>query len=149
MADMQIQTRQSPAEIAKTEKLVMDYNKGLNEGKKKSGSDLEMNDFLKILTTQLSHQDPSSPVEDKEFLSQMAQISSLKQMSNMAGDVSRLANIISGGEANSALGRSVEILDGENVVQGTVRAVTRGGEPSVLVNGGYYQWSQVSKVFEE
>jgi flagellar basal-body rod modification protein FlgD len=43
----------------------------------------------------------------------------------------------------------VEILEGERVIQGTVRAVTRGAVPEVLVNGAYYRWDQVAKVFEE
>lgn len=39
--------------------------------------------FLKILITQLQNQDPTSPMDDKEFIAQMAQFSSLEQMQNM------------------------------------------------------------------
>ena len=39
--------------------------------------------FLQILITQLQNQDPTSPVDDKEFIAQMAQFSSLEQMQNM------------------------------------------------------------------
>lgn len=39
--------------------------------------------FLKILITQLQNQDPTSPMDDKEFISQMAQFSSAEQMQNM------------------------------------------------------------------
>jgi flagellar basal-body rod modification protein FlgD len=39
--------------------------------------------FLQILITQLQNQDPTSPMDDKEFISQMAQFSSLEQMQNM------------------------------------------------------------------
>jgi flagellar basal-body rod modification protein FlgD len=88
-------------------------------------------------------------MEDKEFIGQMAQFSTLEQMSGMASDFSRLADMLTGGEATSALGHSVEILEGDRVVQGTVRAVTRGDVPEVLVNGAYYQWDQVTRVFEE
>jgi flagellar basal-body rod modification protein FlgD len=88
-------------------------------------------------------------MEDKEFIAQMAQFSSLEQMTNMASDFSKLTDMITSSEANSALGKSVELTEGENVVSGTVKAVTRGGSPQILVNGNYYQWAQVTKVFEE
>ncbi|QCR31802.1 flagellar hook assembly protein FlgD [Lysinibacillus sp. SGAir0095] len=39
--------------------------------------------FLNILITQLQNQDPTQPMDDKEFISQMAQFSSLEQMQNM------------------------------------------------------------------
>jgi flagellar basal-body rod modification protein FlgD len=117
---------------------------------------LGKNDFLELLMKQLAYQDPLSPMEDKEFIAQMAQFSSLEQITAMSenfaklsGDFTRVADLISGSEATASLGKSVEIANGESVVQGVVRAVTRGADPQVLVNGFYYNWDQVTKVFEE
>lgn len=124
------------------------FNKSIQQGKKPT-QELGKDDFIKILITQLTHQDPSAPMEDKEFIAQMAQFSSLEQMTNMAQDFSKLANVLSGTEASAALGRSVEIAQGDQVVQGVVKAVSRGGAPQVLVNGTYYDWDQVTKVFKE
>ncbi len=53
-----------------------------NSGRKVN-SDLGKDAFLKLLTTQLTHQDPLNPTDDKEFLSQMASFSSLEQMQNL------------------------------------------------------------------
>ena len=145
---MDIDTSLSAREMAETNRVVNEFNAKINEGKAKSQS-LGRDDFLKLLVTQLSYQDPTAPMEDKEFIAQMAQFSSLEQMTNMASDFSKLAEIITGSEANSAIGKSVEIMEGDNTVQGTVKAVTRGGAPQILVNGNYYQWSQVTKIFEE
>lgn len=49
--------------------------------------ELGKEEFLKILMTQLQNQDPLNPMEDKDFISQMATFSSLEQMMNMANSI--------------------------------------------------------------
>jgi len=77
----------------------------------------------------------------------MAQFSTLEQMTSMAGDFSKLTSMLMGSEASSALGKDVEVIEGDNRVQGMVQAVTRGVSPQVLVNGRLYDWDQVVRVY--
>jgi len=140
--------RLDAGEQAKLDKFVHEFNNKLNPGRKPQ-QNLGKDDFLKLLITQLSYQDPTAPVQDKEFIAQMAQFSTLEQMTSMSADFAKLTAMLSGSEASGALGKNVELLDGERLVQGAIKAVTRGETPTVLINGAYYNWDQVSKVFEE
>ncbi|MDR2104089.1 MAG: flagellar hook assembly protein FlgD [Treponema sp.] len=145
---MAIHVELNPQEKTALAQIVQEHNSKINQGKNPQ-QNLGKDDFLKILITQLSYQDPTAPMEDKEFIAQMAQFSTLDQMTSMASDFARLRELISGNEAVNALGKSVELTEGDKFVQGTVKAVTRGGIPQVLVNGMYYHWDQVTRVFEE
>ncbi|MDR1287959.1 MAG: flagellar hook assembly protein FlgD [Treponema sp.] len=138
----------SPREKAANDKIAADFNKTLNDGKI-PGRNLGKDDFLKILITQLSYQDPTAPMEDKEFIAQMAQFSTLEQMTGMAADFAKLTRMLDVAGASSALGRQVQIVDGEKVVEGAVMAVERGDVPAVMVNGVTYAWEQVARIYEE
>lgn len=60
------------------------YLSDFKSSERKTGDrTLDQDAFLKILITQLQNQDPSKPMEDKEFISQMANFSSLEQMQQM------------------------------------------------------------------
>ncbi len=130
------------------EKMVRDFNLKTNPVRQPQ-QNLGRDDFLKILITQLSYQDPTAPMQDKEFIAQMAQFSSLEQMTAMAKDFAKLTAMIGSNEASTSLGKNVEVVEGERVVQGVVQAVTRGETPQVLVNGTFYNWDKVVKVFAD
>jgi flagellar basal-body rod modification protein FlgD len=142
-----VNTTMSPAETARTRLDVDAFNKSLGNGKAANAA-LGQDDFLKILVTQLSHQDPTSPMEDKDFIAQMAQFSSLEQIRNMSQGFQKLSGLLASSEAAGVLGRSVEIRDGETLVRGVVDKVVRGDQPLVSVNGKIYDFSQVESVIE-
>lgn len=53
-------------------------------------SELGKDAFLQLLITQLQHQDPTNPMDDRDFIAQMAQFSSLEQMQNMTKAIESL-----------------------------------------------------------
>ena len=78
--------------------------------------------FLKLLVAELSNQDPLNPMEDREFISQMATFSSLEQMQNMNSTLESMA------EANKFsavqyIGKAVAFTKGEGEEAQQVAAV--------------------------
>jgi flagellar basal-body rod modification protein FlgD len=144
---MDIDLRMSQTDASRTKLQVDTLNKELSGGKPFK-PDLDKDDFLKILITQLQNQDPTNPMQDKEFVAQMAQFSSLEQMTNMAANFGKLSSVLNSSEAQSLLGRTVEITDGDKAIYGKVSQVVRGEFPLVMVNGSFYDLEQVSKVEE-
>lgn len=67
-----------------------------------SSTALDKDDFLKLLVTQLQNQDPLNPLDDKEFIAQLAQFSSLEQMNNIASGIDTLNTTVSNQDALSA-----------------------------------------------
>lgn len=55
---------------------------------------LGQDSFLKLLVTQLQHQDPLKPKDDAEFLAQLAQFSSLEKMTEIRESISELSGLI-------------------------------------------------------
>jgi flagellar basal-body rod modification protein FlgD len=54
-------------------------------------ADLDKDDFLKLLMAQMQNQDPVNPMEDKEFIAQMAQFSSLEQLTTVNDNLESMA----------------------------------------------------------
>jgi len=147
MALQSVMTAQERADVtrwaeAENRRLAQEFAHRNAEPSQALGKD----DFLRILITQLSHQDPTAPMQDNEFIAQMAQFSALEQMSNMAADFARMARVLQSSEATGALGHAVELDLGNETVHGVVEAVTRGEIPQVLVNGRFFNWDQVTTV---
>jgi flagellar basal-body rod modification protein FlgD len=97
---------------------------------------LGKDDFLKLLVGQLQHQDPMQPTGDQEFIAQMAQFSTLEQVSNLAKSNAQLAESLHLSQGFGLIGRTVTYTraDGSTVqgVVGSVQVVE--GSPRLTVD---------------
>lgn len=142
-----LNTQMSAGERTAVENAVNTYNKSLVHEGRQTSHELGKDDFLKLLITQLSNQDPTSPMEDTQFISQMAQFSSLEQMTNMSTSFSKMADFLNSQEAAGTLGKTVELEIGDAAVQGIVEGATRGENPQIMVNGMYYSMDKIKAIY--
>ena len=120
----------------------------LPSSSQREGSVMQMDDFLQLLTAQISNQDPLEPMKDTEFISQMANVASLEQMQQFSKGFETFADSHKDMVSQAYLGRNVEIKDGSKDVSGKVIAVEKSedGSLSVVVNGKPYDPAHISKV---
>ncbi len=109
---------------------------------------LNQNDFLKLLTTQMSAQDPMNPKSNIDFTAQLAQFSSLQQTQTMAKDIADLKTQQQFLQAGSIIGSTVSLQTNANTVQSGVVSGMQvvSGIPMLLVNGQQFDLSQVLSV---
>ncbi|SHI40242.1 flagellar basal-body rod modification protein FlgD [Clostridium cavendishii DSM 21758] len=95
-----------------------------------STSDMNKNSFLKILSAELSNQDPDNTKDSTQFITQMAQFASIEQMSNLNSTMTNYAN-------NSLVGKGVILNikdDKGNPYTGVIKAVDNtGGSTKISV----------------
>lgn len=110
--------------------------------------DLGKTDFLNLLVTQLKYQDPMKPTEDKEFIGQMAQFSSLEQMQNMNTGFSSV-------KAMNLVGKHVTATvndastNQQKIVEGEVTSVKIAKDKTfVIVKGEEVPVDQVTDITE-
>ena len=99
----------------------------------KSSATLQMEDFLQLLTSQISNQDPLEPMKDTEFISQMANIASLEQMQQFTKGFESFASSQKDMVAQAYLGRIVTISDQGNEVEGLVDSVEKSSDGSITI----------------
>src|SRR3954468_9953633 len=91
---------------------------------KKADQVLGKDDFLKLMVAQMKNQDPMNPSDDKDNIAQMAQFSSLEQITNLATATQKLADSMQMTQTLGLIGHTVsyKAADG-TMTSGTVSAV--------------------------
>jgi flagellar basal-body rod modification protein FlgD len=117
-----------------------------------ASSILGKDDFLKLLITELQYQDPLNPVDNKEFISEMAQFSSLEQMQNLNDNFQNLVTLQNLSQINFAVNLMNHRIVGTDAngasVDGTVDNVTvSSGSPSVVVGSSTVSMNNIIKIY--
>jgi flagellar basal-body rod modification protein FlgD len=105
-------------------------------------SNIGIQDFLKILTTQLNNQDPLKPVDNQEFVAQIAQFATLEQSRQLNVKVDALLSVQSSTQSVGLLGKTVDIDQSGFLVSGRVTALSlASGQPllTITTSNGQFQ----------
>ena len=109
-----------------------------------SKSELGKDAFMKILIAQLANQNPLEPMNDTDFIAQMAQFSSLENMQNIAGSMAQ-------NNAYSMIGKYVSFINPDTLqeVAGKVSSVfMENGEPRLQVGDFVLTMKAVISVYD-
>jgi|GEM_PF-310037 len=109
---------------------------------------LGKDDFLKLLLAQLANQDPLHPMDDTQFISQLAQFNALEQQQQTNKHLVDLITTQSLAQAAALMGRQIEAKDAKgNAVSGEVSAITLvDGQPKLTVGSAQVALSDITKV---
>lgn len=100
-------------------------------------SSLGQEQFLRVLLAQLKFQDPLKPMDNQQFLAQMAQFSELAQTSQLNSRIDSLLSIQSATQSIGLIGKTVEVNLPSGARVGTVASLAfTNGAPSLTVNVG-------------
>lgn len=97
-------------------------------------SSMSQQDFLNVMLTQLRFQDPLKPMDNQEFLAQMAQFSSLAQSAQLNGKLDTLLAIEASTQAVGMLGKTVEVAsrNGGSASVGQVTSLVLSAEGTTM-----------------
>ena len=109
---------------------------------------LGKDDFLKLLVAQLQHQDPMQPMDDTQFMAQLAQFSTLEQITNVGDELGRLAADSKMGQAVAMIGHRVTYTGSDgSTAQGTVASVeVQDGQVVLTVDGAEVDLSSLLSI---
>jgi flagellar basal-body rod modification protein FlgD len=109
---------------------------------------LGQSDFLKLMTVQLSKQDPMKPMDDTAFVAQMAQFTSLQQTSDMVRQIGLMRSSANLSSASALIGKTVTVeTPADGKVTGKVDAVdTSGADPLLVIGSKTFSLSTLKRV---
>lgn len=99
-----------------------------------ASSNLSMEDLLRVLLTELTYQDPLKPVENKDFMAQIAQFSSLDATQRLNTNLEQMLALQSISQSVGLLGKTVSANSDAGAITGTVSAMQLvDGQPRLTI----------------
>ncbi|MFZ6778063.1 flagellar hook assembly protein FlgD [Undibacterium sp. Ji83W] len=95
-------------------------------------NNLGIQDFLKILLTQLNYQDPMKPMDNQQFMAQMAQFTTLQQTQQLNTNIEHLINNQASLQSVGLIGRTVDIATQTGTLTGVVAGLSLSGDSPML-----------------
>ena len=92
--------------------------------------------FLKLMVAQVQHQDPMSPTDSSQWMAQMAQFTTVEQLTNLANSTETAQKDSAMSNAVGLIGRHVSYPGQSGTLSGTVQSVQVGSNgPSLTIDG--------------
>lgn len=93
---------------------------------------LGMQDFLKVLLTQLTYQDPLKPMDNQQFMAQMAQFTALQQTQQLNDNMTQLINNQASLLSIGLIGHTIDLNNGSAPASGKVTSLALNGDAPTL-----------------
>jgi flagellar basal-body rod modification protein FlgD len=98
---------------------------------------LTLEDFMKVLLTQLTYQDPLKPMDNQQFMAQIAQFTALEQTQSLNNNMQSLLNNQSSLQSVGLIGRTVDVRTDAGSLTGTVTGISlAGNSPTLTLSTG-------------
>lgn len=78
-----------------------------------NGAELDQTDYLKLFMQELTYQDPLQPLDNREFMAQMAQFSALQEARGVNENLNQLLAMTSANQCLNLLGKTIGLSNGE------------------------------------
>jgi flagellar basal-body rod modification protein FlgD len=97
-------------------------------------SAVSQQDFLRILLTQLNFQDPLKPLDNEQFVAQLAQFTTLEQTQELTTGMNNLLSIQASTQSVGLIGKTIDVTTSGGAVTGNVTAINfASGQPELTV----------------
>ena len=98
-------------------------------------SNLSLQDFMQVLMTQLTYQDPLKPMDNQEFLAQIAQFTTLEQTEQLNSNIQTMVSNQAAQQSVGLIGHTVKVTTATGPASGVVTGIDlSGATPSLTLS---------------